>query len=124
MKAWRGVIEEYRDFLPVTDKTPIVTLHEGNTPLIPAPRLAEATDTRMQIYLKYEGLNPTGSFKDRGHDRGDLEGASRRARRAVICASTGNTSRLGRRVRRARRHHAPRPDAEGQRSRSASSRRP
>ena len=49
MKAWRGVIEEYRDFLPVSDKTPIVTLYEGNTPLVPAPRLAEATDVRMTV---------------------------------------------------------------------------
>ncbi len=49
MKAWRGVIEEYRDFLPVSDKTPIVTLHEGDTPLVPAPRLAEATDGVYQV---------------------------------------------------------------------------
>src|SRR5882724_2288260 len=66
MKAWRGVIEQYRDFLPVTDRTPVVTLCEGNTPLILAPRLAEATDARLEIYLKCEGFNPTGSFKDRG----------------------------------------------------------
>src|SRR5262249_46877527 len=66
VKTWRGVIEEYRDFLPVSDRTPIVTLFEGNTPLVPAPRLAEATDARMQIYLTCEGFNPTGSFKDRG----------------------------------------------------------
>ena len=66
MKPWRGVIERYRDFLPVTDTTPVVTLCEGNTPLVPAPRLSEATDARLQIYLKCEGFNPTGSFKDRG----------------------------------------------------------
>src|SRR4029450_10265966 len=66
VKTWRGVIEEYRDFLPVTDKTPIVTLYEGNTPLVPAPRPAAATDSRMEIHLKCEGFNPTGSFKDRG----------------------------------------------------------
>jgi threonine synthase len=91
VKAWRGVIEEYRDFLPVTDTTPIVTLHEGNTPLVPAPRLAEATDARMQIYLKCEGFNPTGSFKDRGMTVA-ISKALETGSRAVICASTGNTS--------------------------------
>jgi len=91
VKAWRGVIEEYRDFLPVTDKTPIVTLFEGNTPLVPAPRLAEATDASMQIYLKCEGFNPTGSFKDRGMTMA-ISKALETGSRAVICASTGNTS--------------------------------
>ena len=91
MKAWRGVIEEYRDFLPVSDKTPIVTLFEGNTPLVPAPRLAEATDARMEIYLKCEGFNPTGSFKDRGMTVA-MSKALETGSRAVICASTGNTS--------------------------------
>jgi threonine synthase len=91
MKAWRGVIEEYRDFLPITDKTPIVTLFEGNTPLVPAPRLAEATDARMQIYLKCEGFNPTGSFKDRGMTVA-ISKALETGSCAVICASTGNTS--------------------------------
>ena len=91
MKAWRGVIEEYRDFLPVSDKTPIVTLHEGDTPLVPAPRLAKATDARMQIYLKCEGFNPTGSFKDRGMTVA-MSKALEAGSRAVICASTGNTS--------------------------------
>jgi threonine synthase len=91
VKAWRGVIEEYRDFLPVSDKTPIVTLFEGNTPLLPAPRLAEATDARMQIYLKCEGFNPTGSFKDRGMTVA-VSKALETGSRAVICASTGNTS--------------------------------
>jgi len=91
VKAWRGVIEEYRDFLPVSDKTPIVTLFEGNTPLLPAPRLAEATDARMQIYLKCEGFNPTGSFKDRGMTVA-ISKALETGSRAVICASTGNTS--------------------------------
>ena len=91
MKAWRGVIEEYRDFLPVTDKTPVVTLFEGNTPLVPAPRLAEATDRSMQIYLKCEGFNPTGSFKDRGMTMA-ISKALETGSRAVICASTGNTS--------------------------------
>jgi threonine synthase len=91
VKTWRGVIEEYRDFLPVTDKTPIVTLYEGNTPLVPAPRLAEATDSRMEIYLKCEGFNPTGSFKDRGMTLA-ISKALETGSRAVICASTGNTS--------------------------------
>jgi threonine synthase len=91
VKAWRGVIEEYRDFLPITDKTPIVTLFEGNTPLVPAPRLAEATDARMQIYLKCEGFNPTGSFKDRGMTVA-ISKALETGSCAVICASTGNTS--------------------------------
>ena len=91
MKTWRGVIEEYRDFLPVSDKTPIVTLFEGNTPLVPAPRLAEATDARMQIFLKCEGFNPTGSFKDRGMTVA-MSKALETGSRAVICASTGNTS--------------------------------
>jgi threonine synthase len=91
MKAWRGVIEEYRDFLPITDKTPIVTPFEGNTPLVPAPRLAEATDARMQIYLKCEGFNPTGSFKDRGMTVA-ISKALETGSCAVICASTGNTS--------------------------------
>ena len=91
MKAWRGVIDEYRDFLPVSDKTPTVTLFEGNTPLVPAPRLAEATDARMQIYLKCEGFNPTGSFKDRGMTVA-MSKALETGSRAVICASTGNTS--------------------------------
>jgi len=91
VKAWRGVIEEYRDFLPITDKTPIVTLFEGNTPLVPAPRLAEGTDARMQIYLKCEGFNPTGSFKDRGMTVA-ISKALEMGSRAVICASTGNTS--------------------------------
>ncbi len=91
MKAWRGVIEAYRDFLPVTDKTPVVSLCEGNTPLIHAPRLEEATDRRLTIYLKCEGFNPTGSFKDRGMTMA-ISKALEAGSRAVICASTGNTS--------------------------------
>src|SRR5262249_7837502 len=64
---------------------------EGNTPLVPAPRLAEATDARMEIYLKCEGFNPTGSFKDRGMTVA-ISKALEMGSRAVICASTGNTS--------------------------------
>jgi threonine synthase len=89
--GWPGVIERYREFLPVSDKTPVVTLLEGNTPLIPAPRLAEATDSRLLIYLKCEGFNPTGSFKDRGMTMA-ISKAVEAGSRAVICASTGNTS--------------------------------
>ena len=91
MKPWRGVIEQYRDFLPVSDRTPVVTLLEGNTPLIHAPRLEEVTGARLQIYLKCEGFNPTGSFKDRGMTMA-ISKAVESGSRAVICASTGNTS--------------------------------
>ena len=63
---WNGVISHYRDYLPITEKTPIITLKEGNTPLIEARNLSKAIGGHLQIYLKYEGLNPTCSFKDRG----------------------------------------------------------
>ena len=91
MSAWPGVIERYREFLPVSAKTPVVTLLEGNTPLVPAPRLAEATDPSLKVYLKCEGFNPTGSFKDRGMTMA-MSKALEAGSRAVICASTGNTS--------------------------------
>jgi threonine synthase len=91
LRGWPGVIETYRKYLPVTDRTPVVTLHEGNTPLVPAPRLAEATDPSLSIYLKCEGFNPTGSFKDRGMTLA-ISKAAEGGARAVICASTGNTS--------------------------------
>jgi threonine synthase len=91
VKVWRGVIERYREFLPVSERTPVVTLYEGNTPLLPAPRLAEATDPGLSIYLKCEGFNPTGSFKDRGMTMA-ISKAVEAGSRAVICASTGNTS--------------------------------
>jgi threonine synthase len=86
---WRGVIEEYRDFLPVSAETPVVTFYEGNTPLLFAPVLSELT--RCQIYLKYEGANPTGSFKDRGMTLA-ISKAKEENCKAVVCASTGNTS--------------------------------
>jgi len=89
MAAWTGVIRNYRRFLPVTDKTPIITLLEGNTPLIPAPRLGEQLG--LDLYLKFEGLNPTGSFKDRGMTMA-MSKAMEAGAKAVICASTGNTS--------------------------------
>jgi threonine synthase len=87
--GWRGVIEEYREFLPVSDATPVVTLHEGATPLLPAPRLSERVGAR--VLLKYEGLNPTGSFKDRGMTLA-ISKAAEEGAKAVVCASTGNTS--------------------------------
>ena len=91
MIRWRGVIEEYRKFLPVTDRTPVVTLCEGNTPLIRATRLARRIAPGVDLYLKFEGMNPTGSFKDRGMTMA-ISKAVESGARAVICASTGNTS--------------------------------
>jgi threonine synthase len=87
--AWRGIIEEYRDRLPVSATTPVITLREGGTPLLPAPVLSERTG--CEVYLKVEGANPTGSFKDRGMTLA-ISKAVEEGARAVICASTGNTS--------------------------------
>lgn len=87
--AWRGVVEEYRDHLPVDQNTPVVTLLEGGTPLVPAPRLSERTGAR--VWLKVEGANPTGSFKDRGMTMA-ITKALENGAKAVVCASTGNTS--------------------------------
>ena len=84
-----GVIGQYRDWLPVTGDVPVITLGEGATPLIPAPVLSERTG--CEVYLKVEGANPTGSFKDRGMTVAVSLAAAHGAR-AVICASTGNTS--------------------------------
>ncbi|HXW36216.1 MAG TPA: threonine synthase [Acidimicrobiales bacterium] len=89
MTGWRGVIETYRSFLPVGGSTPVVTLLEGNTPLLPAPRLSDRTGAR--VFLKLEGLNPTGSFKDRGMTMA-ISKAVEEGAKAVVCASTGNTS--------------------------------
>jgi threonine synthase len=88
---WRGIIEEFREFLPVSAKTPIVTLLEGNTPLIEAKKISASLGAEFQVYLKYEGLNPTGSFKDRGMTMA-ISKAKEEGAKAVICASTGNTS--------------------------------
>jgi threonine synthase len=88
-KAWRGVIEEYRDRLPVTADSPVVTLREGGTPLLPARVLSERTG--LAVYLKVEGDNPTGSFKDRGMTMA-VTRAVEDGSQAVVCASTGNTS--------------------------------
>jgi threonine synthase len=88
-EPWPGVIAAYRDRLPVTDATPVVTLLEGGTPLLEAPHLSERTGAR--VLLKLEGLNPTGSFKDRGMTLA-ISKAVEEGTKAVICASTGNTS--------------------------------
>jgi threonine synthase len=87
--GWRGLIEEYRDRLPVTAATPVVTLQEGATPLVPAEHLSELVGA--QVWLKVEGANPTGSFKDRGMTMA-ISKALEAGSEAVICASTGNTS--------------------------------
>ncbi len=87
--GWRGLIEEYREFLPVTATTPVVTLHEGATPLLAAPRLSERAGAT--VFLKFEGANPTGSFKDRGMTMA-ISKAVEEGAKAVICGSTGNTS--------------------------------
>jgi threonine synthase len=86
---WRGVLHEYRDRLDVSDATPIITLGEGGTPLIPAPALSKRTGA--QVWVKFEGMNPTGSFKDRGMTMA-VSKAVEHGAKAVICASTGNTS--------------------------------
>jgi len=91
LTRWPGLIEHYRRFLPVTDKTPVVTLNEGNTPLIESPALEDRVGRNIKIYLKFEGANPTGSFKDRGMTVA-MSKALGEGVRAVICASTGNTS--------------------------------
>ena len=86
---WRGVIEEYRARLPVSDATPVVTLGEGDTPLVRSESLS--AETGCEVYLKYEGANPTGSFKDRGMTVA-ISKAVEEGSKAVVCASTGNTS--------------------------------
>jgi threonine synthase len=91
IESWRGLIHGYRRYLPVTDQTPIVTLHEGNTPLIPVPAIATEIGRQVKVYAKYDGLNPTGSFKDRGMTMA-ISKAKETGAKAVICASTGNTS--------------------------------
>lgn len=88
---WPGLIEAYRAYLPVSDQTPVITLCEGNTPLIPVPTIAERIGRSVQVWVKYDGLNPTGSFKDRGMTMA-ISKAKEMGAEAVICASTGNTS--------------------------------
>jgi len=86
-----GLIERYRKYLPVSEKTPVITLHEGNTPLIPARALAKHLGVDVKVYLKFEGMNPTGSFKDRGMTMA-VSKAVERGAQVILCASTGNTS--------------------------------
>jgi threonine synthase len=89
--GWQGLIETYRDYLPVSETTPVITLLEGNTPLIPVPSIAKLIDRGVRVFVKYDGLNPTGSFKDRGMTMA-ISKAKEAGDKAVICASTGNTS--------------------------------
>jgi len=86
-----GIIENYKEYLPVSDKTPIISLEEGSTPLIKADPIAERIGEGYKVWLKYEGLNPTGSFKDRGMTMA-VSKALEEGSKAVACASTGNTS--------------------------------
>jgi len=88
---YNGVIDRYKKYLPVSDKTPVISLKEGNTPLIPALYLSKLLGEDLEVYLKYEGLNPTGSFKDRGMTVAISKACEEKVE-AVICASTGNTS--------------------------------
>ena len=88
---YTGLINKYKEFLPVSDKTPVVTINEGNTPLIKADNLAKKIGLKADLYLKYEGANPTGSFKDRGMTMA-VSKAVEEGSNAIICASTGNTS--------------------------------
>ncbi len=91
MSRWQGIIEHYRELLPVSDRTPIVSLNEGNTPLIETKNLAATINASIRLFLKFEGANPTGSFKDRGMTLA-ISKAAEAGSDAVICASTGNTS--------------------------------
>ncbi len=91
MKDWPGLIEAYRSWLPVTASTPVITLREGATPLIPVRSIEEQIGRGVKVYVKYDGLNPTGSFKDRGMTMA-ISKAKEEGSQAVICASTGNTS--------------------------------
>ena len=90
-KAWPGLIEAYKEWLPVSEKTPIITLKEGGTPLIPVKSIAKLIGKSVNVYVKFDGLNPTGSFKDRGMTMA-ISKAKEENCQAVICASTGNTS--------------------------------
>ena len=86
---WKGLIEQYKSFLPVTDNTPSLSLNEGNTPLIPLVNLSKSLG--IELYGKVEGANPTGSFKDRGMVFAVAK-AIEEGSKVIICASTGNTS--------------------------------
>src|ERR1700747_2585128 len=91
LRQSRGVIEHYREYLPVFASTPIVSLGEGNTPLIYCPQLSNRVGRGCEVFVKNEGVNPTGSFKDRGMTVA-VSKAMDRGTTALICASTGNTS--------------------------------
>ena len=88
---WNGLIERYKKYLPVSDKTPVVTLNEGNTPLIYSANLSGKIGKGYEVYLKFDGANPTGSFKDRGMTVA-VSKALEEGSKAIMCASTGNTS--------------------------------
>jgi len=88
---YKGLINRYREYLPVTESTPVITLNEGNTPLIKADNLAKKIGLNANVYLKFDGCNPTGSFKDRGMTMA-VSKAKESGTEAIICASTGNTS--------------------------------
>jgi threonine synthase len=87
--SYKGLIDKFKEYLPVTDKTPVITLMEGNTPLVPSRNIGD--ELGVELYFKYEGLNPTGSFKDRGMVMA-IAKALENGSKSVICASTGNTS--------------------------------
>ncbi|MDD3419031.1 MAG: threonine synthase [Candidatus Gastranaerophilales bacterium] len=90
-KYYQGLINKYKNFLPVNDTTPVITLNEGNTPLIKAENFTKKLGIEADVYLKFEGTNPTGSFKDRGMTMA-VSKAKEEGAEAIICASTGNTS--------------------------------
>jgi len=90
-EVWGGIIRHYAHLLPVTEKTPVITLLEGNTPLIPATRFQDSLRADVEVFFKFEGANPTGSFKDRGMTVA-VSKAVEDGCKAVVCASTGNTS--------------------------------
>lgn len=89
MSSWKGLLNKYKEFLPITDQTPMLTLHEGNTPLIRLDHLSKQWN--VDLYVKVEGANPTGSFKDRGMVMAVAK-AKEEGSNTIICASTGNTS--------------------------------
>lgn len=89
MKRWQGLVQEFNEYLPVNEETPQITLNEGSTPLIYCKKLSEKLE--IELYVKYEGANPTGSFKDRGMVMAVTK-AKEQGKKIVICASTGNTS--------------------------------
>lgn len=90
MKIWKGLLREYKSYLPITDKTPLISLNEGNTPLIKSKKIGKKLG-EIELYFKYDGLNPTGSFKDRGMVMAVAK-ALEEGSKAIMCASTGNTS--------------------------------